>query len=67
MGAHPKYRTMMQELTKVGVDINIHRQGEKAYKLSVGTKERIFRLRSTCNRHLEKIFTKETNKTLLFY
>ena len=67
MGAHKKYRDMMEELMKVGIDIHIRRQGEKAYKLSVGSKERIFKNRSTCNRHLERIFINETNKPLLFY
>ena len=67
MGAHKKYRDMIEGLSKVDVQVSITREGYSLYKLSVGRTERIFKIRSTCNKHLRRIYLSETNKQLLFF
>ena len=67
MGAHKKYRDMMDALSKVDVHVSIARESYNSYILCIGNKEHKFNIRSTCNKHLERIFINETNKPLLFY
>ena len=66
MGAHKKYRDMMEQLKSVGVDVVIIKEGDKEYKVVAGNKHITYGYRVSANRYLNRIHQQETNKLLIF-
>lgn len=66
MGAHKKYRDMMEQLKIAGIDVAIIKEGDKEYKVVAGNKHVTYRYRISANKYLIRIHQQETNKILLF-
>lgn len=65
MGAHAKYRTLINEINAAGIDCALIRDGTKSYKVTAGNHHRSYRNRNSANKFIVRIHTKEVKNSIL--
>lgn len=66
MGAHKKYRDIMNELKDLGVDCFIIRQSRKRYLAIAGSMHKSYRYRISANKFITRIHMQEVKTPKLF-
>lgn len=57
---------MMQDLKEAGIECDIIKEGEKAFKIVAGNVHKTYRFIISCNTYLKRLHDAEAKKPLLF-